>query len=70
MSTSLIDALKKEIDSKRQTVTAIARAANCSRQHIYGVISGKSEVTLAMAERLAGAIGMTLNLKKGKNSVK
>lgn len=70
MSQTLVKALKTEIASKRHTITEIAKAANCSRQHIYAVISGNSEVTLDMAERLASAIGFSIDLKKTKKSVK
>ncbi len=58
----LIKILTASIDAKVITITELAAIAGCSRQHIYNVLQGKQCPTVAMAEHLASAVGVTLKL--------
>lgn len=58
--------LKAEVESGRVKVAAVARAAGCSRQHIYDIIDEETEVTLTLAQRIAEFCGFRLELKKSK----
>lgn len=58
----LIKILTASIDAKVITVTELAAIAGCSRQYIYNVLQGKQCPSVAMAEQLASAVGVTLKL--------
>jgi DNA-binding phage protein len=65
--TNLHIELKKVIDSKRLSAAEIARRAGCSRQYLYTIINLGQQPTLPQAEKLASAIGLTLELRKKNN---
>ena len=67
---TLIAYLNEALDSGGMTVTALARAAGCSRQHIYSVISGESQPSMQMAEKLAESIGYTIEVKVSRKGSK
>ena len=59
----LIDILRRSIDSGDHSVAAIAARCGCSRTHIYNVLNREQQPTLALAEKIADAIGAEITVK-------
>ena len=58
----LVSAMTAAIESGQVSVAQLAAAAGCSRQYVYTVLDGKSIPTVAIAEKLAEAVGASLQL--------
>ena len=52
--------VRKEMDEHGITITALARAVGTSRSGMSCILSGKDNVTLDRADRIARAVGVTL----------
>lgn len=59
---TLLRVLRRAIREKKVTVAQLASQAGCSRQYVYNVLDGKSVPSLDIAERLAEAVGASLEL--------
>lgn len=66
----LLKILQTELDTHVVTVAQLAKRLGCSRQHIYNILNGEREPTLPFAERLAGELGLTIQLAIEKKSRK
>ena len=64
MKELLTEKIQSCIDSGQVTIADLSRESGCSRQHIYNFLSGKSELTVSLAERLANACGLCLKIGK------
>lgn len=65
----LISAIRKSIDRGDVTITELATAAGCSRQHIYGILGGGHQLSLPLAEKLAKAVGFELVCRPHRKKV-
>ena len=63
----LIYAVQNEIDKGKTTIAQLAMETGCSRQYVYNLLKGKSDPTMAVAERLAATVGFSLVLRKSTN---
>lgn len=51
------------------TMVSLARRVGCTRQHLHAVISGKTQMSLALAEKIAEAVGCELVFKKQRKKI-
>ena len=59
----LIQILRDSIDSGDHSVATIASRCDCSRTHVYNILDRKQQPTLALAEKIANAIGAEITVK-------
>jgi plasmid maintenance system antidote protein VapI len=62
----LIQMLQAGIDSGQTNVTNLARSAECSREHVYKILRGETQITLPLAEKLAFCVGAELQIAEQK----
>ena len=62
----LTSKIKGCILAGKVTITDLARICGCSRQHIYNVLEGKSELTISLAEKIADECGFSLRIGNKK----
>lgn len=69
---SLLNIVRKKINSGAVSVTEIARECGCSREYVYKLLREDSQPTIGIAEKLAAAVGaeITVKMKKRKKIVK
>lgn len=59
----LLDIVRRSVESKAVSITELASACNCSREHIYKLLRGESQPTIPLAEKLAAAVGAEISVK-------
>ena len=55
-------AVKKEIHRTEIPMTELAKKANVGRPYLYRVLSGEQDPSLKVAERIARALGLTIEI--------
>jgi len=61
-----VEILKNEMAKRGLSVPQAAKEIGCTRQSLYYILSGEREVSLSFAEKVAGAFGLTLEIKPKK----
>lgn len=64
---TLVQILDDAIKQRDVNVSALARDCGCSRQHIYQIVRGQQQPSLAIAEQICRALGAELCIKKKKS---
>lgn len=64
----LIQAITKEIDNRELTMSEAAEMAGVTRAYFYRILKGQNTPSLILAEQIANAFGLTIQVTAKKKS--
>lgn len=60
----LLTEIRNCVADGKTTVPKLAEACGCTKQHLYNVLNGESQITVGLAEKIAENLGFELHLRR------
>lgn len=66
---SLSEQVRVSVNRGEYTMTSLAARVGCTRQHLHAVLAGKHQMSLALAEKIADAVGCELRFQTKRKKI-